>query len=80
MGESCNCTECEQRLQPYVDRELTAAEVAEVETHLESCTYCRCCYEFEATLRRVVKRVLIEPMSAELKARLVALRTPLVSE
>jgi anti-sigma factor (TIGR02949 family) len=79
MGRSCNCTECEQRIQPYVDRELTLEEVAEVEAHLAGCGYCRCCYEFEATLRRVVKRVLVvEPMSADLKSKLTALRTPLV--
>lgn len=77
MGGACNCSDCEQRIQPYVDRELSAEEVVEVEAHLAGCSYCRCCYEFEATLRRVVRRVLVEPMSTDLKVRLSALRTPL---
>jgi anti-sigma factor (TIGR02949 family) len=78
MGESCNCKGCEERLQPYVDRELTAVEVVQVEAHLAKCRYCERCYEFEVTLRRVVKRVLVEPMPPELKTKLAALRTPLV--
>jgi len=78
MGDACNCEGCEERIQPYVDRELTAEEVVLVEAHLAGCSYCRQCYEFEATLRRVVKRVLGEPMPPQLKAKLVALRTPLV--
>ncbi len=77
MGGSCNCGDCEKSLQPYVDRELTPAEAAKVEAHLAKCGHCRRCYEFEATLRRVVKRVLAEPMPSELKTRLATLRTPL---
>lgn len=73
----CDCGDCEQRLQPFVDRELSAAEIVEVEEHLDSCGYCRRCYQFEATFRRVVKRVLAEPMPPELKAKLASLRTPL---
>jgi anti-sigma factor (TIGR02949 family) len=78
MGDACNCKGCEERIQPYVDRELTVDEVVLVEAHLARCPYCERCYEFEATLRRVVKRHLVEPMPPALKAKLVALRTPLV--
>ena len=75
----CDCSDCEQKLQPYVDRELTASELVEVEEHLATCGYCRRCYQFEATFRRVVKRVLAaEPMPLELKQRLLQLRTPLL--
>jgi anti-sigma factor (TIGR02949 family) len=74
----CDCGDCEKRLQPYVDRELTSAELVEVEEHLAGCSYCRRCYQLEVTFRRVVKRVLVaEPMSPELKAKLASLRTPL---
>jgi mycothiol system anti-sigma-R factor len=73
----CDCNDCEQKLQPYVDRELTAEELVEVEEHLARCSYCARCYQFEATFRRVVKRVLAEPMPPALKERLSALRTPL---
>jgi anti-sigma factor (TIGR02949 family) len=74
----CDCSDCEQKLQQYVDRDLTEIELVEVEEHLAGCGYCRRCYQFETTLRRVVKRVLAEPMRPELKQRLRDLRTPLV--
>jgi anti-sigma factor (TIGR02949 family) len=78
MGDSCNCSGCEERIQPYVDRELTADEVSRVEEHLATCSHCRRCYELEAALHRVVRRLLVEPIPPQLKAKLVALRTPLV--
>jgi anti-sigma factor (TIGR02949 family) len=78
MMSPCDCSDCEQKLQQYVDRELTAVELVEVEEHLTSCNYCRRCYRFERTFRMVVKRVLAEPMSPELKQRLLDLRTPLL--
>jgi mycothiol system anti-sigma-R factor len=74
----CDCSDCEQKLQQYVDRELTLVELVEVEEHLTSCGYCRRCYQFESTFRRVVKKVLAEPMPPELKQRLLDLRTPLL--
>jgi RNA polymerase primary sigma factor len=61
-----------------LDRELTLEEIVEVEEHLTSCGYCRRCYQFESTFRRVVKKVLAEPMPPELKQRLLELRTPLL--
>jgi anti-sigma factor (TIGR02949 family) len=72
------CAKCEEVLQPYLDRELTEAERLEAEGHLESCDYCRKRYRFEVSLRRYVRQASVEPMPAELKARLAALRTPLV--
>ena len=48
-----------------------------VEEHLATCGYCRRCYQFEVSFRRVVKKVLAEPMPADLKQRLLDLRTPL---
>jgi predicted anti-sigma-YlaC factor YlaD len=73
----CNCDECEQWMQPYMDRVLTDAERAEAEEHLESCSYCRKRYRFEAHLRQFVRQAVVEPMSPELKVRLASLRTPL---
>jgi anti-sigma factor (TIGR02949 family) len=64
-------------IQPYLDRELTDAEKAEAEGHLDSCSYCRKRYTFEVSLRRYVRTAWSEPMPAELKAKLSALRTPL---
>ena len=75
----CNCEECEQWMQPYMDRVLTDAERAEAETHLDECSYCRKRYRFEEQLRQFVRQaVVIEPMPVELKQKLSELRTPLL--
>jgi anti-sigma factor (TIGR02949 family) len=65
-------------MQPYMDRALDEAEIAEAEAHLDSCSYCRKRYRFEATLRQYVRKTCVEQMDPALKARLVALRTPLL--
>jgi anti-sigma factor (TIGR02949 family) len=70
----CTCEHCEQVMQPYLDRELTAEEQAEAEAHIAGCTYCRMRYRFESELRVVVKNACFEEMSPELKAKLAALR------
>jgi anti-sigma factor (TIGR02949 family) len=74
----CGCGKCEELMQPYLDRTLTNAEVAEAENHLDACSYCRKRYRFEASLRRYVRKSCAETMDPALKAKLVALRTPLV--
>lgn len=72
------CAECEQMMQPYMDRVLTDAERAEAEAHLDGCAYCRKRYRFEEKLRQFVRQAVeIEPMPVELKTKLAALRTPL---
>ena len=50
-----NCRECVDRLDRYVDRELTDAEVAEMRRHLEGCPPCQDQYRFEAGLKRLVR-------------------------
>ena len=72
------CAKCEEMLQPYLDRELNDAERAEAEAHLSWCSYCRKRYRFEDHLRRFVRQAAVEAMPPELKARLAALRTPLL--
>jgi anti-sigma factor RsiW len=64
------CDACEEMLQPYLDRELTDAERAEAEAHLDGCSYCRKRYRFEEELRRFVR-------PPALKQKLADLRTPL---
>jgi mycothiol system anti-sigma-R factor len=71
------CEKCEEVLQPFLDRELSEAEHAEAEAHLDDCAYCRKRYRFEARLRMYVRQACTEEMPPELKARLAALRTPL---
>jgi mycothiol system anti-sigma-R factor len=74
----CNCDECEQWMQPYMDRVLTDAERAEAEAHLDDCAYCRKRYRFEEHVRQFVRQVVeVEPMPVDLKQKLAALRTPL---
>jgi anti-sigma factor (TIGR02949 family) len=73
----CDCDDCEQWMQPYMDRVLTDAERGEAPSHLDECSYCRKRYRFEANLRQFVRQAVVEPMPAELKRKLAALRTPL---
>jgi anti-sigma factor (TIGR02949 family) len=72
------CAKCEELLQPYLDRELNDAERAEAERHLDGCAYCRKRYRFEEEVRRFVRQAVVEEMPPDLKAKLAALRTPLV--
>ncbi len=71
------CAKCEEMLQPFLDRELSHAERAEAEEHLQRCSYCRKRYKFEEHLRRYVRLATAEEMAPELKQRLASLRTPL---
>jgi anti-sigma factor (TIGR02949 family) len=70
------CDWCEEVLQPYLDRELTDSEMREAERHLDECSYCRRRYRFEESLRRYVRQA-VEPMPADMKARLSDLRLEL---
>ena len=72
------CAKCEEMMQPYLDHALSDWEVAEAESHLDRCTYCRKRYRFEESLRRYVRDAAAERMPPELKERLAALRTPLI--
>jgi mycothiol system anti-sigma-R factor len=71
------CEKCEELMQPFLDRVLSDAERAQAERHLDECGYCRRRYRFEESLRQFVRRCCEEPMPAELKVKLAALRTPL---
>ena len=70
------CDWCEDVLQPYLDRELTDSEMREAERHLDTCSDCRKRYRFEESLRRYVRQA-IDPMPAEMRARLSDLRLEL---
>ena len=70
------CEKCEELLQGYLDRDLTAAEVVVAESHLDGCDYCRRRYRFEEKLRRYIKISASERMPAGLMAKLAELRGP----
>jgi anti-sigma factor (TIGR02949 family) len=71
------CEKCEELLQSFLDRELSDAERAEAEMHLDSCSYCRKRYRFEEELRQFVRQAAVEEMPPDLKQKLANLRTPL---
>jgi anti-sigma factor RsiW len=71
------CDKCEELMQPYLDGQLSDADVAKAEDHLARCKWCAKRYHFEERLRHYVRVAVSEPMSPELKAKLAALRTPL---
>ena len=72
------CDQCEELLQPFLDRVLTDEERAVAEEHLQMCSYCRKRYRFEEALRQFVRQAASEEMPADLKMKLAALRTPLL--
>jgi anti-sigma factor (TIGR02949 family) len=78
MGRSDDpCAHCEEVMQPYLDHILSDEERRDAEMHLDECDWCRRRYKFEEELRHYVRRVVSEPMPAELKEKLAALRIPL---
>jgi anti-sigma factor RsiW len=64
-------------MQPYLDHILSEEERLEAEQHLDGCDWCRRRYRFEESLRVYVRQVVTEPMPAELKQKLSALRIEL---
>ena len=71
------CDQCEELLQPYLDKQLSDEERAQAEAHLELCSYCRKRYVFEERLRMFVRQAAVEEMPPHLKQKLAELRTPL---
>jgi anti-sigma factor (TIGR02949 family) len=71
------CEKCEEMMQPFLDGTLSEDEVRKAQRHLDGCSWCAKRYHFEERLRHYVRVAVAEPMPAELKSRLAALRTPL---
>ena len=68
------CREAEQRLQDYVDRQLTEADIGAIEEHLAVCEHCAACYRFEVEVRSYVRQACAaEPCPETLKLRLRSL-------
>jgi anti-sigma factor (TIGR02949 family) len=72
------CDQCEELLQPFLDRQLNDEERALAEEHLDMCSYCRKRYRFEESLRQFVRQAATEEMPPDLKTKLAELRTPLL--
>lgn len=50
------CDDCADRLNSYIDRELTDQELQEVQRHLEECPPCLQIVELQAGLKRLVRK------------------------
>jgi anti-sigma factor (TIGR02949 family) len=70
MSSKVACHEAEERLQAYVDRALTAAEVVAIEAHLAVCEPCARCYRLETHMRATMRLIGDEPCPESLKVRL----------
>ena len=49
------CRNCKQALHPYIDRELSDEDIVQVKTHLDGCPGCLHVFQFEASVRRLVR-------------------------
>jgi mycothiol system anti-sigma-R factor len=58
-----NCRDCARALNPFLDRELSDEDVVQVRDHLEACGGCQHLFQFEESLRRLV-RVRCQEQSA----------------
>ncbi|HEY2596635.1 MAG TPA: mycothiol system anti-sigma-R factor [Chloroflexota bacterium] len=50
-----NCRDCANALNPYLDRELSDEDLVRVRGHLEACGGCVDLFQFEESLRRLVR-------------------------
>jgi hypothetical protein len=71
----CGCGDCEQMMQPYMDKVLSDEQVREAQEHLDGCPGCDKRFRFEAKLRMFVRVAVEEPISPELQQRLAGLRS-----
>jgi mycothiol system anti-sigma-R factor len=50
-----NCRDCASALNPYLDRELSDEDLLQVRDHLEACGGCLHLFQFEESVRRLVR-------------------------
>ncbi len=76
------CQECVEKLQPFLDRELSGVERVEVEHHLTVCGHCADSFRFEAGILHVVGRCGRATFaSEEFKARIrVVVQTTIINK
>jgi anti-sigma factor (TIGR02949 family) len=67
------CQEIYSNVFPYLDRELTAEDLAEVERHIAACPGCEEHFAFDGTVLRFVRQRVPRPMmQPDLQDRLLA--------
>lgn len=68
--------ECEKalaRMAGFLDRELSEVEMAQVERHLEECSWCKDAFRFEGSILTFVRRACDEePVPADLEAKILS--------
>lgn len=65
------CQDALSELHRYLDHELDAATVVQLEIHLRQCSPCLEAYDFEAELRRVVAKGCKLSAPTELRAKVL---------
>jgi mycothiol system anti-sigma-R factor len=66
-----NCRDCLQALNPYLDRELSDEDILHVRQHLEECGGCLHVYQFQESVRRLVRvRCLEQSAPDSLRAKI----------
>jgi mycothiol system anti-sigma-R factor len=50
-----DCQDCVRALNPYLDRELSDEDVQQVRQHLDACRGCLHVYQFQESVRRLVR-------------------------
>ena len=69
-----NCYETVARLHLYIDRELSAEEVAIVQQHLTACPSCECRFHFDIRVTRLIhERCTIEQAPTHLREAVLRL-------
>src|SRR5258708_34272196 len=73
-----DCFEAVARLHLYIDRELSADEVAIVQQHLANCPHCECRFHVDMSIKRLIhERCTIEHAPEHLRAAILSIaRTP----
>lgn len=81
MEECMDCYETVARLHLYIDRELSAVEVAVVRQHLTDCPHCECRFHFDEGVKRLIhERCTIERAPARLREAVLRLARMPVGE
>ena len=66
------CKTCLKALYPYLDRELSDEDIVQVRAHLDECLGCLHMFQFQDSLRRLVKVRCQEQQAPEtLRLRIV---------
>jgi len=68
-----NCQDCAKALNPYLDRELSDEDIVEVRRHLDACGGCLHVFQFQESLRRLVRVRCQEQVAPESLRRRISM-------